>query len=378
MIQRLGIISLLILLLIAGLVYSQRRTGPLKVSGFIESDEIRVGSRVGGRVSGIFVEEGQTVRKGERLVELEPFQLHEQRSQLQGEFSQAQAEWDRLQTGYREEEIAGALSREAELTAAREQLADGEEDIAAARANLELAQSQLDLAQLKYDRTEKLIAKNNASQSDFDQATAELRVARATVQVRQEELGKLVRYRPLELKAADARRDEAHQEWLLRSRGYRDEDKAKAAAAVASAQGALQAIERQIEELTIRAPAAGVIEAIDLRPGDLVGANTPAVSMIEADRLWVRAYVPENHLDVQVGRKVVVTVDAFQGARLRKFTGKVTFVARQAEFTPGNVQTPEERSKQVFRIKVVLEDGHEVLRPGMMADVWLKGEADGV
>ncbi|HTI50663.1 MAG TPA: HlyD family efflux transporter periplasmic adaptor subunit, partial [Planctomycetaceae bacterium] len=125
---------------------------------------------------------------------------------------------------------------------------------------------------------------------------------------------------------------------------------------------------RQIEELTIRAPVDGSIEAVDLRPGDLVGASTPAISMIEAGRLWVRAYVPENHLDVQVGSEVSVTVDSFPG---RRFKARVSFVARQAEFTPNNIQTVEDRSKQVFRIKVLLEEGLDVLRPGMSGDVWL-------
>jgi multidrug resistance efflux pump len=233
-----------------------------------------------------------------------------------------------------------------------------------------LAESQLKLSQLKYDRTEKLFAKQSASQSDMDEATTELRVARATVRVREEELGKLTRTRPEELKEADAKRDEAHQEWLLRDTGYRKEDKDKAKAAVQGAEAALAAIERQIEELVIRAPADGSIEAVDLRPGDLVGAGTPAVSMVETGRLWIRAYVPENRLDLTVGKPVDVTVDSFPE---RRFKGKIIFVARQAEFTPNNIQTVEDRSKQMFRIKVLLDEGFDVLRPGMSGDVWLGG-----
>jgi len=84
--------------------------------------------------------------------------------------------------------------------------------------------------------------------------------------------------------------------------------------------------------------------------------------------MWVRAYVPENHLHVKTGEEVEVQIDSFPG---RIFKGEIVFVARQAEFTPANVQTPEERSKQVFRIKVKLTDGLDVLRPGMAADVVL-------
>lgn len=368
MLKRIALVFVAAGLLLAGLLWSQRASQLMKVSGFVESDEIRIGSRVGGRVARILVEEGDVVRQGQALVELEPFQLFEQQAQARAQLAEAQGESLRLTTGFRPEEIAQALAREAQLTAAREQLGNREEDIAAARANLDLAQSQLELAQLKYDRTEKLFGRNSASQNDMDQATTELRVARATVNVRQEELAKLERTRPLELKEAEARQEEAHQETLLRQRGYREEDRNKAEAAVAASRAALAAIDRQIEELTIRAPADGSIEAVDLRPGDLVGAGTPAISMIESGRLWVRAYVPENHLDVAIGRELTVTVDSFPD---RRFKGRVSYVSRRAEFTPNNIQTAEDRSKQVFRIKVLLEEGRDLLRPGMSGDVWL-------
>jgi len=352
--------------LAAGLFISQRRTGPLKVSGFVESDEIRVGSRVGGRVKSILVDEGDEVKAGQPLVELEPFQLFEQLAQAQGQLAQAQADADRLQDGYQPEEIEQSHAKFDQLVAARDRLADGEEDIAAAQANFELAEAQLDLAKTKYNRTESLFGKNSAAQNDMDQATSELRVARATVRVRQQELGKLKRSRPSDLKEAEARVEEARQDWLLRKGGYRKEDKARAEAAVATAKSALAAIERQTEELTIRAPAEGTIDAVDLRPGDLVGANTAAISMIERNRLWIRAYVPESHLNLTVGHTVTISVDSFPG---KTFRGHVTFVSRQAEFTPGNIQTPEDRSKQVFRIKVLLDEGLDLLRPGMVGDV---------
>jgi multidrug resistance efflux pump len=370
MLKRLTVVAVVIVLLTAGLLYSQWREQPFKVSGFVESDEIRIGSRVGGRVVRILVEEGDIVHKGQPLVELEPFQLYEQQAQARGELSQAQADSDRLKAGYRAEEIAQAQAREQQLAAARDQLGNREEDIAAAKANLDLAESQRELAQLKYDRTEKLFARNSAAQQDMDQATTELRVARATVNVRREELAKIERTRPDEYKQAEAAREEAHQELVLRQAGYRIEDRRKAEAAVETARATLAAIDRQIEELTIRAPVDGSIEAVDLRPGDLVGAGMPAISMIETGRLWVRAYVPENHLDITVGSEVSVTVDSFPG---RRFKARASFVARQAEFTPNNIQTVEDRSKQVFRIKVLLEEGLDVLRPGMSGDVWLGG-----
>lgn len=357
--------------LIAVLLYSQKRTGPLKVSGFIEGDEIRIGSRVGGRVQRVFAEEGTLVEKGTVLVELEPFQLLEQKSQATAQLAEAKAESDRLRAGYREEEIAQAQARRNQLSATVDKLVAGPrvEDKEAAKSQLELADSEFNLAKQKHQRTESLLAKQAATQADLDQAVAELRVARATAQVRREELQKLENgTRPEELAEARAQLEEATQAWLLRKNGYRAEEKAQAQAAVEVAEAALRAIERQIDELTIRAPAEGVIESVDLQAGDLVGANVPAISLMDASHLWVRAYLPENHLNVQEGRPVTISVDSFPGER---FKAHVSFVARQAEFTPGNVQTPEERSKQVFRIKVMLDEALDRLRPGMAADVWL-------
>lgn len=158
--------------------------------------------------------------------------------------------------------------------------------------------------------------------------------------------------------------------------GYRKEEVAAARAKLAAAKAEAAAIEAQMAELVVVAPVDCAVEAIDLRPGDIVPANAPAVSLLEASKLWVRAYVPEGRLGaVRLGSKVPVRLDSFPG---RTFTGTVSFVAGEGEFTPRNVQTPEERSKQVFRIKLTLEESAAAsgVRVGMMGDVLL-GEAEG-
>jgi len=266
-------ITVVTALLAGAIFFSQIRHEPLKLSGFIEADEIRVGSRVGGRVLRVPATEGQAVKVGDLLLELEPYDLTERHAE--------------------------------------------------ALAKLEQARAQQQLAQLTVDRIKPAFERNAASKEEMDKAAAELRYAKAAVD------------------AADAN---------------------------------AKALERQIGELVVKAPVNGVVEAVDLQSGDLVAANAPVLSLMDTTHLWVRAYLPENHLNVQTDRKVVVTVDSFAD---RKFTGHISYVARQAEFTPGNVQTPEERSKQVFRIKVTLDEGLDVLRPGMSADLWL-GEDDKV
>jgi RND family efflux transporter MFP subunit len=269
MVKRILAIVVLTGVVLAALVYSQRRAAALKISGFVEADEIRVGSRVGGRVAKVNVIEGQTVKIGDVLLELEPYDL---------------------------------LARRTE-----------------AEANVEQAKARQKLAQITFDRIRTAYAANAASHEEMATAEAELDAARA---------------------------------------------------AVDAARANVQALDQQIAELKVLSPVNGTVEAVDLQPGDLVAANAPVLSLMDSSHLWVRAYLPENHLNVRIGQKLPVTVDSFPD---RTFAAHVSFIARQAEFTPGNVQTPEERSKQVFRIKVTLEEGLDVLRPGMSADVWLEG-----
>ena len=367
--------AILAVLLLGLLVYSQQRHQPLKVSGFIEAYEIRVGSRVGGRVKAVHVQEGDVVSVGTSLLELEPYDLREQVAQARGILAQRQAELDKLKRGYRPEEVLQADERRKQLAANLKKLQNGPrtQEIQSAEARRDQTDAELLLATEAQRRAESLRQKSAITQEEMDQVVSQLKVARSTREARAADLDLLqAGTRPEELEEAAARLKEAELAWQLQKAGYRDEDVAEAQAAVDSAQAALAALERQVAELVIHSPVDGPVEAIELRPGDLVGANTPAISLLDARELWVRAYVPENKLGIRVDQVVKVSVDSYPG---RTFKARIRFVARQAEFTPGNVQTPEERSKQVFRIKVYLEEGLKDLRPGMTADVWLDSEA---
>jgi multidrug resistance efflux pump len=277
-----------------------------------------------------------------------------------------------LAAGFREEEVAQAQARYEQLSAELEKLENGprEQEISAARANLDLANSELVLAKEVFDRTRSLLARDAANQDQLDRATKELQAAGARVQAEQEQLDLLLEgTRAEEIAAARARQREAKAGWDLAEAGDREEEIAQAYAGMNAAQGALGAIDRQIAELEIKAPVTGDVQAVELQPGDLVGPNAPVISLIDTSRLWVRAFVPEDELDISIGQHVPITVDSFPD---EIFTGEISFIAREAEFTPRNVQTPEERSQQVFRIKVTLTDGLDRLRAGMAADVWLE------
>lgn len=362
------------LLLIAGLVYSQQRPEAITVSGFIEADEIRLGSRVGGRVHEVYVDEGEYVEEGELLLVLEPFDLRERRAEAEAIFNQRMAAYELLMEGYRDEEVAQAQARYDQAAANLLLLQNGprEQELRTAQAELDLAVAELDLAQVNHDRNVELHQEGAASQKDVDRTFSELRTATELVNARREQLElRQEGTRSEEISIAEAQTREAESALELLMNGYRSQDVDEAYQAMKAAQSALAAIDQQLVELEVKAPVSGAIEALELEPGELISPNAPVISLVDSSALWVRAYVPENQLDLALGQRVSVTIDSYPG---EMFEGEVTFIARQAEFTPSNVQTSEERSKQVFRIKVTLLEGHDRLRPGMAADIWLEGE----
>src|SRR5579864_1004274 len=111
MLKRIVPLLVLCLAFALALFYSQHRSGPLRVSGFVETDEIRIGSRVGGRVKSVLVEEGDQVKKGQPLVELEPFQLLEQLAQARAQLAEAEADALRLEDGYLPEETGQSKAK---------------------------------------------------------------------------------------------------------------------------------------------------------------------------------------------------------------------------------------------------------------------------
>lgn len=371
--NRFGVLP--ILLVGAGLAFllwhSQQRETPRKVSGLLEAHDIRLGSRVGGRVARVAVAEGDRVTSGQTLVELETFHLAERRAEAAAMLAAHQAERERIDRGFRSEEIEQARARRDQAAArlARVEHGPRPQEVAAARARVDQAKAELLLVEQRWRRQHELLEQGVAAQDAMDQAENELKAARAMQTARSEELALLAEgSRREDIAEAKAQLAEAEAALALRIAGNTREERAAAAAAVEAATAALAAIDRQLEETIVKSPAAAVVEALELRAGDLVAANAPILALREPSPLWVRAYVPEAMANLKVGARVAVSVDAYPG---RRFAAIVTFIATEAEFTPRNAQTPEERSKQVFRIKATLSEGLDELRPGMAADVWL-------
>lgn len=370
--KKLLIVIPIALVALGALIWSQQRKGPFFVSGFIESHQIRVGSRVGGRVQQVHVEEGQSVKQGTPLVELDPYDLRERLAEARATLAAQTANLDKLRAGARREDIDQARAARDRAKVVLDKLIAGPRllEIKAQEAKVALAKAELIKAQQDFDRVKKLADQGQASEVEMNEVTRGIGVAQASYDGASDELALLTEgTRAEDIVEQRARLAEAEATLALLEAGSRKEDIAQAEATVTAAQAVVGVIERQMAELAVTAPLDSTVEAVDLRPGDLIAANAPVISLTDPSELWVRAFVPENRLDVQLGQKVAVRVDSLPD---RRFAGHISYIARTAEFTPSNVQTPEERSKQVFRIKVLLDEGRDVLRAGMSADVFLE------
>jgi HlyD family secretion protein len=342
---------------------------PYEWSGTVEARTIDVGSRVGGRVKEVLAHEGDQVTAAQALLTLESGDLEAQRLMARAQLEQAQATEEKLERGARPEEIEQAKARAEMATAQWSETKTGarREQIAAAAARLQAAEVALEKARLDRERMSTLYAKQAASRADHDNAEIAYKSAQANRDATKEQVEELKNgSRREELAQAAARAAEARAGAKLVQAGSRVEDIKAARAAVLAAKGKLDQIEVLIDELAIRAPRAARVEALDLRPGDIIAPNATAATLLEEDQLYVRIYVPETQLgNIRIGDEVPVTVDSFPD---RNFAGVVEHINHVGEYSPRNLQTADERADQVFATRIGLKaDGHSELRAGMAA-----------
>lgn len=362
-----GVLAIGLLAYVGWSVWEARR--PYEWSGTVEARTIDVGSRVGGRVKAVLVKEGDKVDAGQPLVELEPADLPAQRLMAKAQLDQATATLDKLKNGARPEEIEQAKARAQTAAAALEETRVGarSEEIAGARARLVATQVAADKAKLDADRARRLFDTQAISRAELDDAEAASKGAMAQRDALAQALDQLENgSRREDIAQAQARAVEAHASAKLVVLGSRVEDIQAAQAEVEAAQGRVDQMDVLLGELVIRAPRASHVESLDLRPGDILGPNATAGSLVEDDQLYVRIYVPETQLGfVHAGQEVPISVDSFPG---RTFRGVVEHVNQVGEYSPRNLQTADERANQVFATRVGLhQDGD--LRAGMAAFV---------
>jgi membrane fusion protein YbhG len=360
------------LLLVSLTAYGAQRWrtahSPYEWSGTVEARTASLGSRAGGRVKEVRVLEGARVAQGQVLVVLEPGDLGSQLLQTTAALTQAQASLGKLRAGARPEEIEAAQARAQSAQAMLAEAVAGarSEELVRAQAALTAREVAVDQAQRNVDRLRKLDASGAAVPADVDNAESALQGAIAERDAAKSQLAEL-RSGSRREAIAQARAHAAEQTASERlvTAGTRQEDLVVAEAQVQAAEGRVQQIQTMIDELEIKAPADGRVEALDLRPGDIIAPNATAVTLVEDNQLYVRIYVPETELGhVALDQKVAISVDSFPK---ESFPGVVQHISSVGEYSPRNLQTADERADQVFSTRIGIEGGMDRLRAGMAA-----------
>jgi HlyD family secretion protein len=352
------------------LLPSRQAATTLLLPGVVEVQEVRLGSKVGGRVSEVLVAEGSLVEAGTPLVTFEVPELNSQRAQWDAKLRSAEADLEKARNGPRREEIAAAAAAvaAAEARAERMKLGFREEEIRQARDDWSSAEADLKLAEEQFGRYERLSQKGTVGQAELDTARANFDRGKGKAAAARAHFDMLMRgNRPEDIAEAEALRDQAQANLNLLKAGTRAEDIARFASVVAETRSRLQEIEVNLDEATVRAPSRSVVDVVAVRKGDLLAPGQTVARILRADDLWVRVYIPETELGkVRLNQAATVTIDAYPG---KTFLGTIVQIANISEFTPRNVQSADERTHQVFGAKVRVDDTQGVFKSGMAATV---------
>jgi multidrug resistance efflux pump len=378
---------------------------PVIASGFIEGEEVRIASEVGGTIAEIAVSEGDEVEAGQVLVRLDDALLQTRRGEALAAVTAAEANLARVRAGARSAELSAARAvlaeaqarRDGALTAlehARRELRNPQELnslIVEAETQVALAEQEVERARADVGRAEFLYEVYADGDGDAERTRSlEVEAARAALEGAQARMEGALRYlsmlnairdEPLELEAqvhaAEAEFNAAEAVVAVAQAsveeleaGSTPEEIELAQAQLHQARASLTLIEAQMAQLTITSPITGMVTSRSTHAGETAAPGTTLLTLANLDQVTLVIYVPEAQVGhVRVGQPVEVAADSFPE---RAFVGTVTTIAGEAEFTPRNVQTREERVNLVFAVKVVIPNPDHALKPGMTADAVIR------
>lgn len=372
--------------LIAYFGYYRNRSNDsaIMASGHIEVTEVDMSFRLPGHVTRLPVDEGEQVNKGSLLAELEQDVLKARRDQAAAQVNELAAKEAALALSIQIKE--DVLNAEVRRAAAGVSAADAryrslktgsrKEEIREAAAARDRAKTEWENRKRDLLRMERLYERRIISVSQYDAAVTGEETARAAYEAAQEHYN-LVKAGPREEMVLEGEANLAGSDAALSAAeaSRREIDKLKLdlkalRAQVEQARAFLTVAEDDLADASIYAPFDGFITVKDVEEGEFVQAGSPVLTLAQLDTVWVKTYVPETQLGrVFLGQKAEVMSDTFPN---KLYPGTVTFISPEAEFTPKNVQTKEERVKLVYRIKVTLENPNQELKAGMPVDVVLR------
>jgi HlyD family secretion protein len=303
-------------LLITGCSNSNNKNS-IEATGTIETVNVVLSSKTSGEIKELRINEGEKVKLGDTvmIIDTETLQLQLMQQESGAEMSRAQL--DLLRNGARKE------------------------DILLAESSLNQAQVNFNQAKSDLERLQKLYQTQTITKKQYDDAASHFDLMNDQLSSAKENYTKIKNYsRPEEIKQAEAK--------FNQSRASAD------------------LIKKNINDSYIVSPLNGIVVKKYFEVGETVSPMTSLVKISDLTNVELYIYVTELELGkIKLGQKAEVTVDAFKD---KKFEGKVTYISPEAEFTPKNIQTKDERTKLVFAVKIELPNPDFELKSGMPAD----------
>jgi HlyD family secretion protein len=326
-------VLLLVVAAAAGACNRGNGTDVPRASGYVEATEVRVASEVGGRVIEMKAAEGVRVAAGDVIARLDIADTELALQRAQAERAQAEAQLALLRAGSRVEDVRQASAQ-----------------AQSAQADVRGAQAELDSATADLERFEGLLRANAGSVKQRDDARTRRDVAASRVRAAQE-------------------RAQAAGDALARVRaGARPQELDAARARVAAIDAQIASLKKNAGDATVKAPVGGVVTAKLLDAGEMAAPRAPLAVITDLDHAWANVYVDERLVPaLKIGQSAAIVTDAGQ-----RLTGTITFISPKAEFTPRNVQTADERSKLVYRVKITADNRDGILKPGMPVEAELR------
>jgi HlyD family secretion protein len=352
----------------------------LRLSGNIELTQVDIAFKSPGRITTLNLKEGSKVTKGQILAEIDRVSLSSQKDREQAGVEAAHAQLAQMITAiqFQRESIEGDLQlKRADLRSAEARLAElnagtRTQEVQAARAQVDDLKTWLDQYKRDFDRAQILFKNEDISAAQYEQFRSKYESTAQSLRQAEQRLALLVegpRKETIDAARAQVERAQAAIRLAEANRielKRREQELAVRRAEIERAKAGVSIIASQLADTTIDSPIDGVVLVKSAEQGEIVAAGATIATIGDIEHPWLRAYIGEKDLGrVKLGTQVKLTNDSFPG---KVYIGKITFISSEAEFTPKQIQTQDERVKLVYRIKVEVDNPNHELKSNMPVD----------
>jgi len=383
--KRIAIVIVLVVVIAGAYILISRRSGEdsangIVVSGNIELTEVNIAFKTPGKLMERTVDEGDVVKKGQIIARLDRDQLQAQKEREAAGLNSALSQLAQSETSlaWQKANLAADLDqRNADIQsyeARLEELKNGSrpQEKQEAKAAVDSAQSENDRAKRDWDRAQALYKNDDISTAQYDQYRSRWEGSEAALkQVKERQSLVLAGPRAEQIEAAAAQVQRARASLKMAESNAleikrREQELSFRRSEIERAKANVNLIETQLADTVAISPVDGVVLVKAADVGEILAAGTTVVTVGDIDHPWLRAYINETDLGrVKLGTKAKITTDSYHR---KTYEGRVSFIASEAEFTPKQIQTQEERVKLVYRIKIDLDNPHHELKSNMPAD----------